>query len=433
MKIGVVGLGYVGQTLAVVLADVGFKVYGTEKNEKILKNIKNGCSHVKEPRINLLLKKHLGRNLFVEKPEETYNNKDIDAFVICVGSPIDKKTKRPRLEIVERAIDEIKDYIRPGQIVILRSTIPVGTTRNIVKPILEKSGLKAGKDFYLVFAPERTIEGDAIRELRTLPQIIGGINEESVDQASKILRRVSPTVISVSSLEAAELIKLLDNSYRDVRFAYANEIAKYCEKAGLDAFEIIRSANQGYKRNNIPVPSPGVGGMCLTKDPYILMKCAEDVGETVELVTKARKINEVMPKRIVENLKKERSLENKRVLIIGFAFKGQPETNDIRASPTLDLIEHLKNEKAIIFGYDPAVEDWKIKELGVKHVESIEEGLNDADIAIFMTNHKSFSDIDMRELFPKMKKDAIVYDGWGLFKKHDIEELTLRYKGVGAG
>jgi len=432
MKIGVVGLGYVGQTLAVVLADVGFKVYGTEKDEKTLQNIKNYNSHIREPRINLLLKKHLGRNLFVGKPEEFYNN-DIDVFIISVGSPIDKKTKKPVLEIVENAINEIKDHIKEGQLIVLRSTVPVGTTRNLVKPILEKSGLKAGKDFYLVFAPERTIEGNAINELRTLPQIIGGINEESIDQASKIFRKVSPTIISVSSIEAAELVKLLDNSYRDVRFAYANEIARYCEKAGLDAFEIIKAANQGYERNNIPVPSPGVGGACLSKDPYILANCAENVGETLSLVTNARKINELATKKVIENLKKEKSLENKKVFVIGFAFKGHPETNDIRASPTLDLIEYLKNEKANIVGYDPGVEEWKIKELGIGYVKNMEEGFNNADVAIFMINHKAFFDINPKELFPKMSKDAIVYDGWGLFRKQDVEELGIKYMGVGIG
>jgi UDP-N-acetyl-D-mannosaminuronic acid dehydrogenase len=432
MKINIVGLGYVGQTLAVVLADVGFKVYGSEKDEKVVEAIKKCESHIKEPGINLLLKKHLGKNIFVGKPEEMYPN-DVDAFIIAVTSPIDKTTKQPNMEIVKSAVREIKDFLRPGQCVFLRSTVPVGTTRDIVKPILEESGLKAGEDFYLAFTPERTAEGTALRELRILPQIIGGINDKSVDEAAKIFRRTTPTILCVSSLEAAELIKLLDNSYRDLRFAYANEIAKYCEKVGLNAFEVVTAANQGYPRNNIPVPSPGVGGACLSKDPYILIDCAKKVGEDLKLVARAREVNEQMTKHMVEELKKHGALKGKKIFIAGFAFKGQPETNDMRDSPTLDLVKHLSLENVSIIGFDPHVEEHKIRSLGVKHVKTIEDGIKDVDVAVFMTNNESFSDLDVKETFGGMKKGGIIYDGWGLFKKQEVESLGLIYKGVGIG
>jgi len=432
MKINIVGLGYVGQTLAVILADVGFQVYGSEKDEKILDAIKKCQSHIKEPGINLLLKRHLGSNLFVGKPEEMYAH-DADVFIIAVTSPVDKKTKIPNLEIVKSAVNEIKDHLRPGQLVLLRSTVPVGTTRDVVKPILEESGLKAGEDFYLAFTPERTAEGVALKELRILPQIIGGINDKSVDEAAKIFRRATPTILCVSSLEAAELIKLLDNSYRDLRFAYANEIANYCEKAGLNTFEIVNAANQGYPRNNIPIPSPGVGGACLTKDPYILVHCAKKFGEDLSLVSKAREINENMTKHMVEELKKHGQLKGKKVFIAGFAFKGKPETNDMRESPTLDLVKHLSLENASLSGFDPCVEEEKIRSLDIEHVKSIEDGLKDADVAIFMTNHDFFSNLDVKEIFSRMKKNGIVYDGWGIFKKQEIEKMGLVYKGVGIG
>jgi UDP-N-acetyl-D-mannosaminuronic acid dehydrogenase len=432
MKINIVGLGYVGQTLAVILADVGFQVYGSEKDEKILDAIKKCQSHIKEPGINLLLKRHLGSNLFVGKPEEMYAH-DADVFIIAVTSPVDKKTKIPNLEIVKSAINEIKDHLRSGQLVLLRSTVPVGTTRDVVKPILEESGLKAGEDFCLAFTPERTAEGVALKELRILPQIIGGINDKSVDEAAKIFRRATPTILCVSSLEAAELIKLLDNSYRDLRFAYANEIAKYCEKAGLNTFEVVNAANQGYPRNNIPVPSPGVGGACLTKDPYILMDCAKKFGETLNLISKAREINEDMTKHMVEELKKHGPLKNKKVFIAGFAFKGKPETNDMRDSPTLDIVKHLSSENVSISGFDPCVEKDKIRSLGIEHVKNVEDGMKDADVAIFMTNHDHFLNLDAKEIFSKMKKGGIVYDGWGIFDKKEIEKMGLTYKGVGIG
>jgi UDP-N-acetyl-D-mannosaminuronic acid dehydrogenase len=302
-----------------------------------------------------------------------------------------------------------------------------------VKPILEESGLKAGEDFYLAFTPERTAEGVALKELRMLPQIIGGINDKSVDEAAKIFRRTTPTILCVSSLEAAELIKLLDNSYRDLRFAYANEIGRYCEKIGLNTFEIVNAANQGYPRNNIPVPSPGVGGACLTKDPYILIDCAKKVGENLDLVSKSRDINEQVTKRMVEELKKHGQLKNKKIFVAGFAFKGKPETNDMRDSPTIDLVKYLSFENALIVGFDTCVEEEKIRSLGVEHVKNIEDGIKDADVAIFMTNHEFFSNLDAKEIFSKMKKDGIVYDGWGIFNKHEIEKMGLVYKGVGIG
>jgi len=432
MKINIVGLGYVGQTLAVVLADVGFEVYGSEKDEKTLDAIRKCQSHIKEPGINLLLKKHLNQNLFVGNPEEMYKN-DVDAFIIAVTSPVDKKTKLPNVDIVKAAVYEIKDHLRPGQCVFLRSTVPVGTTRSIIKPILEESGLKAGEDFYLAFTPERTIEGSALKELRILPQVIGGINDKSVDEAAKIFRHTTPTIVCVSSLEAAELIKLLDNSYRDVRFAYANEVARYCEKIGLNTFEVVNATNQGYPRNNIPVPSPGVGGACLTKDPYILVDCARKVGETLNLISKAREINEQVTEHMVEELKKHGPLKGKRVFIAGFAFKGKPETNDMRESPTLDLVKHLSSENVFITGFDPCVEDEKIRSLGVEYVNNVEDGVKDVDVAIFMTNHDHFSNLDVKEIFSKMIKGGIIYDGWGLFKKQEVESLGLIYKGVGIG
>ncbi len=430
--INIVGLGYVGQTLAVVLAEVGYKIYGTDSNQKIIENIKKGIPHVREPGLDSLIRKHLNKNFFVGTPEEMYKN-HTDVFIICVTSPIDKKTKEPNIDIVKKAVSEIKNHLKKGQTIILRSTIPVGTTRNVVKPMLEESGLKAGKDFHLVFAPERTAEGVAIKELESLPQIIGGIDEESVDVAMKMFRKTTPTIICVSSLEVAEVIKLIDNSYRDVRFGFSNEIAKFCEKININAFEVITAANQGYERNSIPVPSPGVGGACLSKDPHILLKCARDVGQELKIVAAAREINEEAPKIIVDKLKNHTPLSNKKFFVVGFAFKGHPETNDVRDSPTLDLLNYLKEHDSQVIGYDPVVEDWKIKDLGVKHVSSLEEGLKEADVAIFMTNHKSFNNLNVNEVFSNMKKDGIVFDGWGLFKKNEIEDLGLIYKGVGVG
>lgn len=431
MRIHVIGLGYTGQTLAAVLADVGYTVYGSDIDENVLRFLKEGKSHILEKNLSTLIRKHLNKSLFVSKPHELKTNQ-INAHIVCVHTPVDKVTKKPDLEAVKSAFIEIRDILKGGQLVILRSTVPVETTRNFVKPILEESGLKAGEDFYLVYAPERTMQGAALEELRTLPQIIGGVNEASVNEAIKIFRRVTPIINCVSSLEVAELIKLIDNSYRDLRFAYAQEIGNYCKEIGLNAFEMINAANLGYPRNNIPVPSPGIGGVCLNKDPYILLDCTRQVDQNLRLVQTAREINESIPKQIADELKSSLDLSGKKIFIVGFAFKGWPETNDLRESPTLELLKHINGNGARIVGYDPVVEDGKIRNLGVAYVSNIEDGLKDTDAVIFMTNHPSFKQLDIN-LFSKMKTKGIVFDGWNLFKKHDIESFGLYYKGVGVG
>lgn len=427
MKVKIVGLGYVGQTLAVVMADAGYIVHGVEKNREITESIKSGASHIHEVGLNTLIKKHLGKTLFVGDWDDFDGSED--AIIVCVPSPVDKKTKKPNIEIVKDAIARIGKTLRKGQIIILRSTVPIGTTSKTVRGILEKTGLKAGKDFHLVYAPERTIQGAAIAELRNLPQIIGGIDEKSTEIAINIFRKVTSTIIQVSSTEAAEAIKLVDNSFRDVKFGYANELACFCEKSGLNAIEIIRAANQGYTRNTIPYPSPGVGGGCLIKDPYIFLDCAASVGANLNVIKSARHANESMPKRIIDRLANE--LNGKKVFIGGFAFKGHPETNDVRESPTLDLLSHLRQTDAAIVGYDPVVEGWKIKELGVEHSPNLEQAIQGVDIAIFMTNHREFANISTIDVFSKMKSGGIVVDGWGLFDKKEIESLGLRYMGVG--
>jgi len=432
-KISVIGLGYVGQTLAVTLAEAGFTVYGTDTDEDTLKRLKSGKSLIQEPNINDLIAKHLGKDLFIGTSQEIYTNNSIEAFIMCVSTPFDRLAGKPDSTAVENAASEVQGHLKHGLLVIMRSTLPIGATRGLVKPILERSGLRVGKDISLAFAPERTIEGNALQELRTLPQIIGGIDEESLSQASDIFKQIAPIIIPVSSLEAAEAIKLLDNSYRDVRFAYANEIAMYFENAGLNAFEIIRAANQGYPRNSIPVPSPGVGGACLSKDPYILISSAQSTSEKLEIVAKAREINEAIPQRIVARLRKEGQLANKNIFISGFAFKGQPETNDMRESPTVELVRLLKKENAHIFGYDPCVEDWKIKSLGIDYVSNLEDGIKGADIAIFMINHHSFLELDISQLARMMTPGGIIFDGWGLFDRKEIEALGLKYRGVGIG
>ncbi len=430
-NICVIGLGYVGLTLSVVLAEKGFTVFGVERHRPTLETLKNKKAHFFEKGLNRLLDDYVDKKLFLSG--EIPADKQIDAFVITVGTPLDKKTKKPIMDFIIETSQTIAENLKDGQLVILRSTVPVGTTRGVVLPILEKTG----KKFFLAFCPERTTEGVALKELKELPQIIGALNEESLDKAMDIFRKITPTTVDTKSLEAAEINKMLDNAYRDLIFACANEIALIAKKLGLDGYELIKAGNLGYERR-VHIPVPGfVGGACLEKDPWIFIDCiSEKTGYLPKLIKTARELNEHLPyfvvERVKENLKKNNVSPNQaKIFISGFAFKGRPATDDLRGSPTLDLLNVLKAEGFTnICGHDFLVKPDKIEALGVKPVGLL-DGFKDADAVLFMTNNLEYGDLDMDDFLKTMKKGGLFFDGWHTFDPGPIRELNyVVYEGL---
>jgi len=432
MKVCVTGLGYVGLTLSMAMADAGIKVVGVDTNKETIKSLNNGTSTIHEKEIPPLLKKYLGTN-FVAK--ESIPDDEFDAFIICVGTPLNSQ-KIPVIDHVISASEEVSSRLKQNNLVILRSTIPVGTTRKTVKPILEKkSGLKAGIDFELIFAPERTLEGIAISELKKNPQIIGSFSDTGIKKASNLFNFLTKTIVSVSNLETAEMIKLIDNSYRDVHFAYSNELAIICEILNLDAHECIKKANYQYPRNNISVPSPGVGGPCLSKDPIILSHSSNQFGYKPNLITQSRWLNEYIPSylasKILRKLKDlNKDIDKAKIFVIGFAFKGNPETADIRNSSTLILVAELKKHFSNIFGYDSVASSTEIEREGVK-VTNIEKGFENADCVIIMNNNKSYLSLDIENLLNTTTKPCLFMDCWNLFRDIANKNENVVYTGVG--
>jgi len=431
-KISIIGMGYVGTTLAVTLADVGFSVVGVEINPHVRNLLNSKAPHFHESGLKKLLEKHIGKRLVIVDKM----NGDCSTYIICVTTPVDEH-KKPLLNFVEHATKEIATCIKKGDLIILRSTVPVGTTRNFVVPIIEKeSGLKCGSDFHVAFAPERTIEGKALEELRGLPQIVGGYDEDCSVRASNIFMKITPTIVNVSSLETAEIIKLLDNSYRDIRFAYANEIALICEHLNVNASEAIKAANMGYQRNNIPLPSPGVGGACLTKDPYILFDIAKKAGYDARLIRLGREINEYMPVHVVQKIRDyfkaiDKSIQSSKIFVIGFAFKGKPETSDTRESTTLPVVRDLLAVGAKVYGYDTVALESDIRASGAIPA-NLEEGFSEADCVVIMNNHESYMNINMDSLLGTTHKPCLFIDGWNMFKHKEItEKKDIFYGGVG--
>ena len=430
----IIGLGHVGLTLALVLADVGFKVSGYEIKTDLVKDINKGIVPFHEKGLSSLLKFHLSQGNF--RAIDSLDHETADIYIFSVGTPLGPNNQ-PILSALEQSSKELGPRLKKRDLVILRSTVIIGTTRNVVVPILEKeSGLTVGKDFHLVFAPERTVEGNAIEELRSLPQVIGGFNQNSLDMSTSFFSHLNPTVVRVSSLESAEMIKLISNSFRDLSFAFANEMACICGGFDLDAVEIINAANEGYPRNRIAVPSPGVGGVCLKKDPYLYYESSSQTNTQAALSLLGRKVNEQMPLYIlkkIENFIKmtKKQVNDIKIFIIGFAFKGEPETSDMRDSTTLEMVQLIKNLTSWeIFGYDPIITKDEIEKLEIKGV-SLQEGFQDADCVLIMNNHRSYGDIDILGLLQRMKKPALLFDGWHLFPLKEIERIDgISYEGL---
>lgn len=430
--IGVIGLGFVGLTVAVALAERGFRVIGFDDHDDIRDALGKGVSHIYEPNLDTLLKVQLEKKalLVASSHEELGESR---TFLICVNTPV--INTQPDLTALKEVVSSLTDYLKPGDLVIVRSTVPVGTCRNVVKSIIEaRTSYVVGQDIGLVHAPERTVAGRALEELRTLPQVIGGINDWSVGAAARIFSRLSPTIIQVDTLEEAEIIKLINNTFRDISFAFANEVAMICEAYNLDATKIIRAANSGYPRNPISLPSPGVGGPCLTKDPYIFLTAKR--GTNVPSLAEAgRRINEQILKNIEQKLLDSLQQLGKKpaectIFVLGFAFKGEPETTDMRGSPTLDLITGLRHKVGTIYGWDAIVPRTDIEEIGITW-KDVEEGFTGADAVLIMNNHRSLASMDVYRLVERMKKPAIFFDGWSMFDADDIEQIDdMRYIGI---
>ena len=414
--VSIIGLGYVGLTLGLVLADSGFKVVGVDSNDKIVADLKKKKSHIHEPGINSLLSHHLNNNFFVQNK---FDGNDSDVYIICVGTAVNQKGKvitKP----LEESLSYLKGILKEDDLVILRSTVPVGTCRKLVIPWLEKkTKMKAGEDFHIAFAPERTSEGKALVELRSLPQIIGGYDKKSADLAVKIFNAMTNSIILVDDLEAAEMVKLLNNAYRDLVFAFANETALICDKLNLNSYKIIAAANQGYSRSDIPQASPGVGGYCLTKDPYILLESTKKIGYQVKLPLISRKINQSMIDYVCHRtfnfMKENNKIKNKvKIFVIGLAFKGEPETTDMRQSTSFDIIKKLHGSYNHIFAYDPLIKKTDIVKAGLKY-RSLAQGFKNADCVLILNNHRSYKDFKLYDLATTMKKPGLLFDAWHIF------------------
>ena len=431
-RVVVFGMGYVGITLSVSLANQGHQVTGIDIESTIIERLNDGRSHILEPGLPDMLTANLKRKSI---GFTTKLNSNLDSvYVIAVGTPLNSESK-PDMSALHNVLDIISEVLEHGNQVMLRSTVPVGVTRDFVIPYLEKkTGLKAGVNFYVSFAPERTIEGDAMNELKTLPQIVGGYTPECARNSVEFWSTLTPFVIRVDKLEAAELVKLANNTFRDLTFSFANELALLSDQFNVNSFDLISAANEGYPRDKIPFPSPGVGGYCLTKDPILFSATSKGLRDDAVLGISSRKINERailypidLMGRYVKKIQKPLSKVN--VLIVGVAFKGVPETKDIRGSVSIDLFNKISELVSNVFAWDAIISSDELEIMGFKVMESLKDAVYNADIVLIMNNHPDNVDSSMY-VEPIHRK--LLFDGWNQLNRLEVEKVPgLIYSTMG--
>jgi UDP-N-acetyl-D-mannosaminuronic acid dehydrogenase len=428
-RVCVVGTGHIGLPLAAVLAEAGFEVTGYDTNDDFVTRVNtSGTVDFREEGLTELLRKHLhGRLVLTSTPPRQQ-----DAYIITVGTPLEPGTERPNLDRIRVAIQRVAPAFGPDPLVILRSTVSIGTTRNIVLPEIRRRTERFG----LAFCPERTIEGRAIPEMCSLPQIVGGLDEASAARAEALFRRVTPKIVRVSSLEAAEMIKLVNNTYRDLTFAFANEIALIAERLGLSALEMIHAANLDYPRSSIARPG-FVGGPCLEKDALILIDSLHRLDFTPRVIEEARKVNQALPgyvaTRIMEQLRLlGRGSARAKVLVTGFAFKGRPATEDVRGSAAIPLMRALQSAGVEVWGHDFVTPEKVLADLGARAC-TLEDGFADADGVVLMNDHPEYLTADLPALAQRLRRPAFLFDSWSLLDPGLFQDVSgLHYGALGA-
>jgi UDP-N-acetyl-D-mannosaminuronic acid dehydrogenase len=425
-------MGYVGVTLGIALAKAGMKVVGVEKNKEIVAKLNNGEATFEEIGLSKVLE-GVVQSGDLSCVEALSQYESFDYYVITVGTPLDYDGF-VNTSMIENATEQVVRNLQEGGTVIVRSTVKIGTTASLIKTILDK----CGKKYYLAMCPERTLEGNALEELETLPQIVGAPNKESCEKARSLFQKLTANIISVSSYEAAEMIKLVDNSYRDLQFGFANEVARMCDHFGIKAREVIEKGGKLYPRTNVAKPGP-VGGPCLEKDPHIFVQSANTFNVTPEIISSARLVNERLPVETIGFVAKQlvaRGFEfGAKIAVVGLAFKGTPETDDLRGSMSKKIISELKVQipQSKITVYDPIVCK-KIIKANFNDVlisGSLDDAVRKASAVIFCNNHVELQTCNLERVMQSAQRDAFVYDYWDMHPETETQNLDWSYFSLG--
>lgn len=411
-NICVIGLGYIGLPTACVLASNGYNVLGIDINEEIITKINSGKVHIEEPELE---------GIFLDvfnsgKLRVSQNLEKSDIFIISVPTPLNQKNKADLSYVIDAAA-KVKDYIDKGNLIILESTSPPGTTRKVIgNMILKSKGLKAGEDYYLAFCPERVLPGKIIYELINNDRIIGGINKKSAKKAKEIYSSFVKGRILLTDLETAEFTKLAENTYRDVNVAFSNELALICDDYNINVWDVIKLANK-HPRVNILSPGPGVGGHCIPIDPWFILN---NVNRENTLIEKCRDINNSLPNiisnKIMEIIKNKR---DPKVALFGASYK--ENIGDTRESPTKVIYKNLAKEKVNISVYDPLSANFEYP-----LSSSLKDSLKGSDLLVLLVGHKIFKEVNLKHVSTLMRTKNI-FDTRNFFKKEEAIRYGFKY------
>ena len=414
-NLAVIGLGYVGLPLAIEAANNKLKVAGYDINESVVDNLNKSTSHV-EDITDKVLQDALSKDFLITTDSSVLGESEF--IVISVPTPL--TDYQPDLSYVEAATKSISENLTKGQIIILESTTYPGTTLEIVKPILEKnSNLVAGEDFLLGYSPERIDPGNKEWTFKNTPKIVSGINEKSLKKISEFYNSIIDEVVEVSGTREAEMVKLIENTYRQVNIAMVNELAILSNMLDIDIWEVVDAAKTkpfGFQSFR---PGPGVGGHCIPIDPKYLSFKTRQIGQPVRFVELAQEINNSMPNYVISRIselmnRKEKLLKNSKILILGVAYK--KDIGDTRESPAIDIIESLLDKSAEVSFYDPYVDELIVNKESILKEQDL-ESISNYDMVIIHTPHSSFSEIDFENI------KSLIFDTTGSFTTSNAERI----------
>jgi UDP-N-acetyl-D-mannosaminuronic acid dehydrogenase len=420
-KICVLGLGYIGLPTASTFATNGLQVTGVDVNPQVVHSLQNGQLHIHEPGLRTLVQAALrsGNLKIASQPEAA------DAFIIAVPTPF-HADKRADMSFVISATESILPHLKPGNLVVLESTSPPRTTVDVIAPILERSGLKAGQDFRLAYSPERVLPGQILRELIENARVIGGIDPASAAAGRDLYATFVQGQIFTTDATTAEMVKLMENTYRDVNIAVANEFARLSERFGIDVWEAIRIANH-HPRVKILNPGPGVGGHCISVDPWFLVEAAPDL---TRLILSARQVNDTQPAYVVEIVRRalRGQVAGKKIAALGLSYK--PDVDDLRESPAIEVACLLQKEGAEVLAYEPNRPDAGVD--GLTLAPNLATAIQDADLLLLLVNHAPFKKVDPVEV-GQLTPARVVVDTVNGWPKDAWQALGFRFFRLGDG
>ena len=388
--VGVIGLGYVGLPLAVEFAREGYHVIGIDLSKSKVDALNNGRSYI--PDVSTQEVAPLAEEGLLTATSDYSALREVDAIIICVPTPL-RKTKDPDMSFVIAAADEIAKYCHSGQLIILESTTYPGTTDELIVPRIAHNGFKVGENVFICFSPERIDPGNQTYQVRNTPKIIGGVTPECTQVGTALYTKAIDTVVPVSSTRAAEMVKLLENTFRAVNIGLVNEMAVMCDKLDVNVWEVIEAASTKPFGFMTFYPGPGLGGHCIPIDPLYLSWKLKGLNYNARFIELASEVNGSMPlfvlDRVVDALNEQRkSVNGSSILVLGVAYKR--DIDDVRESPALDIIQLLEERGAEVIYNDPHVLDLRHEGLNIQSIELTQQVIEDADCIVIVTNHTAY-------------------------------------------